>query len=160
MASTTQKGPGKKKRSGVDADVASRLRMAIGRVSRRLRATEAGSGLTPTEISVLFSVVRRGPLGATRLAEIEDLNATMLSRVLARLVERGLVERSADPADGRAVLIEATRAGVAMRRDIQRERAAALGRELERLPEAERDALVAALPALEQLADLMRERDS
>jgi DNA-binding MarR family transcriptional regulator len=150
--------PSPPKTTAIDADLTFRLRMAIGRLSRRLRATEAGEGMTPTEISVLFSAVRRGPIGASELAAIEDLNATMLSRVLAALVERGLVDRSPDPADRRAALISATKAGAALRRSIQRERAAALGRELECLSEAELDSIVAALPALEKLADQMRER--
>ena len=54
-----------------DMDTASRLRVAIGRLSRRLRTTAAGSaaGLTPTRISVLLTVVREGPIRLSALAE-------------------------------------------------------------------------------------------
>jgi DNA-binding MarR family transcriptional regulator len=145
--------------SPVSADVAFRLRMAIGRMARRLRATEAGTDLTPTETSVLFSVVRRGPLGLSELAAVEDLNATMLSRVLAGLVKRGLVERSADPDDRRSAVVCSTEAGADLRRAIQKERAAALRAELARLPDEHRASLVAALPALEALAEQLQERD-
>ena len=41
-----------------------RLRAVIGRLGRRLRPTRAGSGLTPTQISVLFTLVRDGPAAA------------------------------------------------------------------------------------------------
>jgi DNA-binding MarR family transcriptional regulator len=141
-----------------DTDLAFRLRTAVGRLSRRLRATAAGTGLTPTQISVLFTVVRRGPVGLSELARLEDLNPTMLSRVLAQLVEGGLLTRTPDPADRRAMVAEATAAGVALRRDIQRERADALGKELERLGAEDRAALDAAVGALERLVDQLGER--
>jgi hypothetical protein len=46
-----------------DADRTARLRAVIGRLGRRLRTTSAGSELTPTQTSVLFTIVRLGPLG-------------------------------------------------------------------------------------------------
>ena len=141
-----------------DTDLAFRLRTAVGRLSRRLRATTAGTGLTPTQISVLFTVVRRGPVGLSELARVEDLNPTMLSRVLAQLVDDGLLTRTPDPADRRAKVAEATPAGVALRRDIRRERADALGTELEQLGAGDRVALAAAVPALERLVDHLGER--
>jgi DNA-binding MarR family transcriptional regulator len=141
-----------------DADLALQLRTAVGRLSRQLRDTAAGSGLTPTETSVLFTIVRRGPLGMSELAEAEDLNPTMLSRVVSRLTAAGLVERSPDPADRRVVVAAATDAGVALRKLIQDERAAALGRELDRLDDDERSALAQALPALAKLATQLKER--
>jgi len=56
----------------------------------------AGSGLTPSQTSVLFTIVRFGPLRLSDLAEIESLNPTMLSRITAQLCEDGLI-----PARGR-----------------------------------------------------------
>ena len=52
----------------LDIDTAARLRVAIGRLSRRLRTTAAGSaaGLTPTRISVLLTIVREGRSGCPR----------------------------------------------------------------------------------------------
>jgi DNA-binding MarR family transcriptional regulator len=144
----------------LETDTAYRLRMAIGRLSRRLRSTAAGSGLTPTETSVLFSIVRLGPLGISELAKVEDLNPTMLSRVVARLGERELVTRTAHPEDRRAALVESTSAGATLRRKIQRERADVLGRELERLSPEHRAALEAAVPALEELGELLRVRST
>lgn len=144
--------------TSTEAEVAFRLRTAVGRLSRRLRSTEAGAGLTPTEVSVLFSVVHRGPLGASELAAIEELNPTMLSRVVARLAERGLVTRTADPGDRRAARVTASAAGTRLRTRIQRERAATLERELALLDPVRRTALEAALPALEELTDRLRDR--
>jgi DNA-binding MarR family transcriptional regulator len=140
------------------ADTATRLRSVVGRLARQLRSTHAGAGLTPTQISVLFSVARRGPLRVSELAEIEGLNPTMLSRVIAALAGDGLLARSADPTDRRAALVDATPAGRRMREKIHRERSAALGARLEALSPAELDLVAAALPALEALADQVGNR--
>ena len=77
-------------------DVA-RLRVAIDKLSRRLRPTEAGAGLTPSQTSVLFTVVRRGPVGLAEVAGIERINPTMLSRIVAELCNAGLISREPRP---------------------------------------------------------------
>ena len=137
---------------------AARLRLAIGKLSRRLRPTASGAGRTPTTISVLFTIVREGPLRLSEVAEREDLNPTMLSRVAGTLADDGLIRRVPDPTDRRAALVEATAAGRRLREKIHRERAAALSVELELLDDDEREAIERALPALERLAGLLAER--
>jgi DNA-binding MarR family transcriptional regulator len=141
---------------GGDEDAAARLRAAIGRLSRRLRETQAGSGLTPTQISVLFTVVRDGPLPLTELAKREALNPTMLSRVLGCLCEAGLARRTTDTAERRVALAEATAAGRRLRERIQRERSAALAVHLAALEPAAREAVLGSIPALETLAERLR----
>jgi DNA-binding MarR family transcriptional regulator len=136
-------------------EAAARLRAVIARLSRRLRATVAGSGLTPSQTSVLFSIVKSGPVGLSELARIEGINPTMLSRITAILAEAGLIRRSSDPSDRRSAFVQATAAGVRMRERIQRERALALGAHVQELDERQREALWAALPVLEELADLL-----
>lgn len=135
-----------------ELEAASQLRAVIGRLSRQLRPTVAGSGLTPSQISVLFTVVRRGPLGLSELAEIEAINPTMLSRITAELCERGLITRQSDQGDRRAARVHATARGRRTRERIQSERARALAIHVGELGESERAALWDALPVLEQLA--------
>jgi len=135
------------------AEASERLRAVIGRLSRRLRPTLAGSGLTPSQISVLFTVVRVGPIGLSELAAIESVNATMLSRITAQLCDAGLIVRAADRADRRSANVAATAAGRRMRERIHRERTRALDAHVQRLGEREREALWNALPVLEQLAE-------
>jgi DNA-binding MarR family transcriptional regulator len=130
-----------------------RLRAVIGRLSRRLRPTVAGSGLTPSQISVLFTIVRLGPLGLSELAVIEGLNPTMLSRVTAQLCDSGLIRREANPSDRRSASVAATVAGRRIRERIHRERTRALGAHIEQLDEHQRQVLWDALPVLEELAD-------
>jgi DNA-binding MarR family transcriptional regulator len=141
-----------------DAEAADRLRAAIGKLSRRLRTTVASGGLTPSQTSVLFTVVRRGPLGLSELAEVEAMNPTMLSRMTAQLGELGLIRREPRPDDRRAATVVATAAGRRLRQRVHIERARVLSEYVHGLEEAERDALLRAIPALEVLAGRLGER--
>jgi len=143
-----------------DLDTAARLRVAIGRLSRRLRTTAAGSaaGLTPTRISVLLTVVRAGPVRLSALAESESLNPTMLSRVIADLADAGLVARTSDDGDRRAAWVEATDDGRQLAERMRRERTDAVNAAMEDLSPHDRRLLEKALPALERLGEALKER--
>jgi DNA-binding MarR family transcriptional regulator len=150
----TQLNPARElERAGAQEEPSARLRAAIGKLSRRLRPTVAGSGLTPSQTAVLFAVVRLGRVGLTELADAEGLNPTMLSRVTAQLCDAGLIRRSADPEDRRSAFVEPTAAGRRMRERIHRERTQALSAHVEELDEAQLQALWRALPVLEELAE-------
>lgn len=145
-----------------DLDTAPRLRAAIGKLNRRLRPTAAGAaaGLTPTRISVLFSVARRGPMRLSELAADEGLNPTMLSRVVADFADAGLLTRVSDPEDRRAALVEATAKGRELCERMLGERTDALGVALASLDEQEVRALERALPVLEKLAHGLKARQA
>jgi DNA-binding MarR family transcriptional regulator len=140
----------------VERETVERLRSALGITARYLRSTDAGAGLTPTELSILATITRRGSLRLTELAEIERVNPTMLSRIAARLAEAQLISRQADREDRRAARVEATRAGKALHERIRAERTASLGAHLDELSDDDVAALLAALPALEALAEGLR----
>jgi DNA-binding MarR family transcriptional regulator len=131
----------------------------IARVSRRLRPTKAAleAGLTPTRGVVLQTVSRRGPMRLSELAESEGINPTMLSRVTADLVEAGLLERLNDEGDRRAAWAKSTVAGRRLAERIRRERTDAVSLALERLSDDERALIERALPALERLADQLKD---
>ena len=133
--------------------------MAIGRLARRLRTTAAGAaaGLTPTKISVLLSVVRDGPVRLSELARSESLNPTMLSRVIAALVDAGLLDRTCDDGDRRAAWVQATPAGKALAERMRGERTDAVSAALEALSPDRRRLVEDALPALEELAEQLRD---
>jgi DNA-binding MarR family transcriptional regulator len=134
--------------------------VAIARLSRRLRTTAAASeaGLTPTRISVLLTVVREGPLRLSELADRESLNPTTLSRAISNLVEAGLLTRSSDDGDRRAAWVKATAAGGRLAARMRRERTDALNHALSSMSAEDRRAIDAALPALEELAEQLKER--
>jgi len=142
----------------VDSDPTTRLRTAIDKLSGRLRPTEAGSGLTPSQTSILFTVVRLGPLGPSEISEIERINPTMLSRIIAQLCQSGLVKRESNPGDKRAALVKATPAGQRLRKRIHRERAEALQEHLGKLSDSQREQLWDVLPVLEALAEQIPRR--
>jgi DNA-binding MarR family transcriptional regulator len=145
-------------RSSGELEPTARLRAAVGRLSRRLRPTVAGSGLTPSQTSVLFTIVRSGPLRLSDVAELEALNPTMLSRFIGQLTDAGLIRRTADPGDRRAALVEATSQGRRLRERIHRERTRALETYVDELDESQREILWRALPVLEELAERLPAR--
>lgn len=141
----------------VDED-AVRMRAALMKLGQRLRAIDAGTGFATSELSALGAVVRRESIRASELARIEGVNPTMLSRLLAHLADEGAVTRREDPVDRRATLIEPTERGRLLHRRLQAVRAKALDTVVHQLPDPDRRRLTAALPALEALAELMKER--
>jgi DNA-binding MarR family transcriptional regulator len=143
----------------IDEQTAARLRSALGALARQLRRTAAGAGLTPTELSVLATLTRSGRLRLTELAAIEGINPTMLSRIAAKLADRGLIVREPDADDRRAARVEATPDGKALYREIQAERTASLVAHVGELPPDQAAALVGALDALEALGELLRDAD-
>jgi DNA-binding MarR family transcriptional regulator len=143
-------------RSGTEATApaidAARLRMAIARLSRRLRRHEL-AGLTPTQLSALATVDRAGPLRLGDLAAAEGIAPSTLTRLVTALEERGYVERCPVPGDARASTLTITPAGHDALERIRRESTIVLADRLRTLTAEQRAALAAALPALEQLAD-------
>lgn len=133
-----------------DVDVA-RLRDSVGRLARYLRTIDAGTGLTPTQMSLLASLLRLGPVRMTDLAKRERVNATLLSRAVAGLEERGFVARTVDPADKRVATIAITRAGTALLRRLRSARSDVLRSHVVSLPMRDQKRLVAVLPVLDEL---------
>ena len=87
-----------------------RLRVAIARLSRRLRKHEL-AGLTPTQLAALATVERAGPLRLGDLAAAERIAPSTLTRLVSALEEHGYVERCAVPGDARASTLAITPRG-------------------------------------------------
>jgi DNA-binding MarR family transcriptional regulator len=132
--------------------------MAIARLSRQLRQTRAGADLSPTQYQVLATIVRVGPVRLSDLAADEGLNPTMLSRIAGKLEAASLVVRIQDPTDGRAVRLVASTSGMDLVARVRRERTDALSQALDDLADVDRAALLAALPVLESLAEVLKGR--
>jgi DNA-binding MarR family transcriptional regulator len=123
-----------------------------------LRRLTPRTELSLTAASTLRRLERSGPHRLSELYVPEGVSQPAMTQLVTRLEKEGLAQRSSDPADGRAVVVsitEAGRAAVARRRE---GRAQALAGLLQRLPPADHDAIVAALPALERLSDLIVEQ--
>ena len=142
----------------LDDDV-SQLRVALARIARLVDRQVAGDGMTRTQLSVLGTIARLGAVGVGDLADVEGLNPTMLSRIVGKLEDAGLVTRSPGAVDRRAVQVQITPAGTALHQRLRRERTALFAERLAELPVEQADAVLAAVPALEALAERMRRRD-
>ncbi len=130
------------------------LRVALGRLVRRLRQGYVAGEPTLPERSVLSRLDREGPATPGCLADLERVKPQAMGVTLAGLVERGLVERRKDDSDGRKVLMSVTETGVKLltdrRSQTTRQMAAALAG---KFTAAEQRALIAAIPLIERLAD-------
>ena len=135
-------------------DLASRLRLDISRMARRLRQ-EAGAELSPSQTAALATIERHGPLTPSELAVRERVQRPTVTRVLARLEEAGLVERAADPADRRCSLVSISAAGSEQLDAIRARKNAFLARRIDALDAADRETLERAAAILEQM--LLRE---
>src|SRR5215470_12728097 len=82
-------------------DLAVQVRDAITRLNRRLRQTRPLGELTIAQISALQSLDGAGALTPRELAEAERVQPPTMTRIIARLEERGLVSRTPHPTDGR-----------------------------------------------------------
>jgi DNA-binding MarR family transcriptional regulator len=133
-------------------ETAARLRLAIVRTARRLRQ-EAGGELTPSSAAALATIERGGPLAPSELAEVERVKRPTITRVVARLEEAGLVERTGDPADGRASLVSITREGSQLLRRIRTRKNAYLARRLSKLDPDDLRALERAADVLERILE-------
>jgi DNA-binding MarR family transcriptional regulator len=137
----------------MDVELVTRLRAVIGRLARQLNDASTGEGLTPTQYSVLALVRTRGPLGLTELIDLEGLNPTMLSRVIRVLDDSGLIQRLPDPSDLRAARVQITPDGERVHERIRERRTRVLIDCLDRLPAQTAATLLAAVPAMEALAE-------
>ncbi|MDN5919989.1 MAG: MarR family transcriptional regulator [Pseudonocardia sp.] len=134
------------------AELAARLRLVVGRLSRRARIDARGS-LYSLQLSTLVTLDQHGPQQLFELARREQVAKSTMSRVLATMDQKGLVVRSATPDDARRLSISITPAGRARLLQVWGHPTALIRRRLERLEPTHRAALQAGLPALEALLD-------
>jgi DNA-binding MarR family transcriptional regulator len=139
-------------------ELAVRTRTVIGRLGRGLRQAGSQGDLSPSQYEVFGTVARRGDLKLSDLAAIAGINPTLLSRVVAKLESDQLVTRTPDAEDRRVAHVVPTAKGRRRYEQIKNARTDAVSLAIAGLTDAERRALVAALPVLESLADTLRDR--
>lgn len=90
-------------------ELARDLRGSVMRLARRLRQMHHEPlGLTQNQLAVLGDLMREGPIGLKRLAEIEQVQPPAITRTVNSLMELGLVVREPDPEDGRRAKVRLT----------------------------------------------------
>jgi DNA-binding MarR family transcriptional regulator len=135
-----------------DAELAGRLRVAVGLLVRRLRQRDPGH-LSTAQLSALITVEASGPMRSGDLAVREKVAAPTMTRLIGVMADAGLVTRGPDPSDARGSLVALAPGGAAALAAVRRERNNILSRRIAALPAEQRAALAAALPALEALLD-------
>ena len=132
---------------------AAELRISLMRVARRLRAEKSVQELTDGQFSVLALLDRNGPLTPRVLAEHERVQPPSMTRTLAGLLARGLIDRAGDPTDRRQVIVGLTESGTRAVEETRQRRDAWLDRRLIDLEPKERAVLAEASEILRRIAD-------
>ena len=138
--------------SADDAALAHDLRSAVLRLARRIRANRVDTSLSLSQLTALGVLAAAGPMSAGDLAAIESVQPPTMTKVLAALVERGLITRDADESDKRAVRLAVTEAGLAVVEAERQARDAWLSGVLNGLRDDELAALARAVPVLDRMA--------
>ena len=114
---------------------------------------EAGSDLSPSLTAALSTVERHGPLTPSELAAKERIQRPTATRVLARLEEEGLIERTADVYDRRSSLVAVTKKGSELLQELRTRKTAFLAARLDDLEPEERATLERAADILERVLE-------
>ncbi|HKS45197.1 MAG TPA: MarR family transcriptional regulator [Amycolatopsis sp.] len=132
--------------------LASRLRLAVVRLNRKLRAQRAGQNVTLTQLAALSTLYKCGSLTPSKLAAKEGVQPPSMTRVIAALEDLGYVERSPHPTDGRQSIVTLTPVGLSFVRETISVREAWLDRKLAELSGEEREVLSHAAEIIDRMA--------
>ncbi len=127
-----------------DARLANDLSLAVMRLARQLRFRRPDSPVSLSQLSALATLAKEGPMTPGALAIRERVRPPSMTRVIASLVDLGLVERSAHPGDGRQVLVSVSDAGAELFEAERRASREWLQQRLDDLKPEERATLLAA----------------
>jgi len=130
------------------------LRVLFSRLRRRLRGLAIGDDLTPSQTAVLTRLWKEGASSASALAGAEQVRPQSMATIVSALGERGLIERTPDPQDGRRQVISLTEAGRQRAESARQVREEWLAHAMqERFSERERRMILDALSLLERLTE-------
>ncbi|WP_068188038.1 MarR family transcriptional regulator [Mycobacterium sp. UM_CSW] len=130
------------------------LRVLFSRLRRRLRSLGVDEDLTPSQTAVLTRLWKEGASSASALADAEGVRPQSMATIVAALEQRGLIQRTPDPEDGRRQVISLTATGRRRAESDRRVREEWLARAIqERYSERERRVILDALSLLERLTE-------
>ncbi|HEY1528160.1 MAG TPA: MarR family transcriptional regulator [Candidatus Angelobacter sp.] len=131
-------------------ELADRLHSTAIHLLRQVRVQDAATGIAPARLSALSVVVFGGAMSLNELARAEQVRPPTMSRIVDALEAGGLVRRTVNERDRRAVVIEATEKGAAILWRGRKRRVKFLAKHLSRLGEAERKQIESAVQAIQK----------
>lgn len=144
--------PSPRKFSRSPATVGGDLRVALTRISRRLRAERGEADLPEGQFGILTVLHKHGAMSPGSLAEHERVRPPSMTRAVNTLAELGLVEKVEHATDRRQVVVRLTPAGEREVAETRRRRDAWLTKQLSTLTEEEREILAGASELLIRIA--------
>ena len=131
---------------------------AFGAVARRLRAASmaafAAYDVTPSQVRAIRVLASHGGVRSKELADHLRIAPRSATEVVDALEAKGLVARSPDPGDRRAVVVALTDRGHELSEEVRRARGVESEKMFSRLTEADRDALARILGKLQDDEDM------
>jgi len=139
-------------------ELAAELQRVLSRVFSVLRRSDTNrdsttGDLTLAQLSILLTLLEQGPIRMTELAAHERVRTPTTTVAIRRLEKLGLVKRSRDPSDLRAVLVDITPQGLSQHQEALAARRAYLGTLLSKLGPEDLETLTKALVPLERIAE-------
>jgi DNA-binding MarR family transcriptional regulator len=135
------------------AELSHDFRLAVSRLSRRLRQQRANDELTAGQFSALCSVYSTGPLTLSELSEHERVTPPSMNRTVNALVEAQLVQRQNAASDGRKVMLTASEAGGALVQETRERRDAWIAQRVMRLSPEQQHVLAEATAIMKEFTD-------
>jgi DNA-binding MarR family transcriptional regulator len=131
-------------------ELADQLHSAAIHLLRQARVQDAASGLAPARLSALSVLVFGGAMSLNELSRAEQVRPPTMSRIVDALESEGLVRRTVNEQDRRAVVLEATEKGTAILGQGRKRRVKFLARHLSSLSTEERKKIEDAIKAIQK----------
>jgi DNA-binding MarR family transcriptional regulator len=138
----------------VDLEVVGRLRLVTSRLARRIRQWSVDESITPSRLSALSTIDRRGPIRLVDLADKERVTKATITRIVSNLEGIGYVKRSSNLGDRRCANVTTTDRGRLFLSKTQARTDAYLVRQFSGLSDEDRIALREAVDVLERLLEV------
>lgn len=143
--------------AAAETALSSDLLTVVARINR-LASQRVRLELPVAQARLLAAIEDQGAARISDLAALDHCSQPTMTTQVRRLEDAGLVSRTADPADARAVLISITAKGVRVLASVRADRSAALDPYLERLDATDRQTLADAVRVMRDLLDEAQRR--
>jgi DNA-binding MarR family transcriptional regulator len=131
-------------------ELSDRLHSTAIHLLRQVRVQDSATGLAPARLSALSVLVFGGAMSLNELARAEQVRPPTMSRIVDALESEGLICRTVNQQDRRAVVLEATEKGAAILWQGRKRRVKFLAKHLSRLSEQERQQINDAIKAIQK----------